>query len=73
VAFALQFGIPVISLKSWDIPGVIKVNTVEEAVKKVKEIFPARAGSRKMREKGAVDESSSRVRRQQELLWRGAK
>ena len=36
IAYCLQFGIPVISLKSWDIPGVIKVNTVEEAVKEVK-------------------------------------
>jgi uncharacterized protein (TIGR00725 family) len=36
VAYCLQFGIPVISLQSWDIPGVIKVNTVEEAVKEVR-------------------------------------
>jgi uncharacterized protein (TIGR00725 family) len=39
VAFCVQFGIPVISLKSWDIPGVIKVKTVEEAVDKVKTIL----------------------------------
>lgn len=39
IAYALQFGIPVISLKSWDIPGVIKVNTVDEAIDKVKEIL----------------------------------
>ena len=39
IAYALQFGIPVISLKSWDIPGVIKVNTVKEAIEKVKEIL----------------------------------
>jgi hypothetical protein len=39
IAYCLQFGIPVISLKSWDIPGVIKVNTVEEAIKKIKVIF----------------------------------
>jgi len=39
IAYCLQFGIPVISLNSWDIPGVIKVKTVEEAVKKVKELF----------------------------------
>jgi uncharacterized protein (TIGR00725 family) len=36
IAYALQFGIPVISLKSWDIPGVIKVDTIEEAIKEVK-------------------------------------
>jgi uncharacterized protein (TIGR00725 family) len=36
IAYALQFGIPVISLKSWDIPGVINVETVEEAIKEVK-------------------------------------
>lgn len=39
VAFALQFKKPIISLNSWDIPGVIKVKTVEEAVKKVKEFL----------------------------------
>jgi len=32
VAYCLQFGIPVISLKSWDIPGVIKEEGVDEAV-----------------------------------------
>jgi uncharacterized protein (TIGR00725 family) len=36
IAYALQFGIPVISLKSWDIPGVVKVKTVEEAIAEVK-------------------------------------
>jgi uncharacterized protein (TIGR00725 family) len=39
IAYALQFGIPVISLKSWDIPGVIKVETVEETVDKAKELL----------------------------------
>jgi len=39
IAYALQFGIPVISLGSWDIPGVIKVKTVEEAVEKVKKML----------------------------------
>ena len=36
IAYCLQFNIPIISLKSWDIPGVIKVATVEEAINKVK-------------------------------------
>lgn len=36
IAYALQFGIPVVSLGSWDIKGVIKVKTPEEAVKEVK-------------------------------------
>lgn len=36
IAYCLQLGVPVISLKSWDIPGVIKVQTVDEAVKEVK-------------------------------------
>ena len=36
IAYALQFGIPVISLQSWDISGVIKVNTVEEVIAEVK-------------------------------------
>lgn len=39
VAFALQFKIPVISLNSWDIKGVIKVSSVEEAIKEVKKII----------------------------------
>jgi uncharacterized protein (TIGR00725 family) len=39
IAYCLQFGIPVISLNSWDIPGVIKVKTVAEAVRKVKKIL----------------------------------
>ena len=37
MAYCLQFSIPVISVDSWDISGVIKVHTVEEAVIKVKE------------------------------------
>ncbi|MBM3250550.1 MAG: TIGR00725 family protein [Candidatus Omnitrophica bacterium] len=41
IAYCLQFGIPVISLKSWDIPGVIKAETVEEAVNKVRELLKA--------------------------------
>jgi len=32
IAYCLQFGIPVISLNSWDIPGVIRVRTIEEAL-----------------------------------------
>jgi len=36
VAYCLQFNIPVISIKSWDIPGVIMVRTVDEAITKVK-------------------------------------
>lgn len=36
IAYCLQFGIPVIGLKSWDIPGVIKVDTIEQAVEEVK-------------------------------------
>ena len=34
IAYCLQFKIPVISLNSWDIKGVIKVSNIEEAVKK---------------------------------------
>jgi uncharacterized protein (TIGR00725 family) len=36
IAYCLQFGIPVVSLNSWDIPGVIKARTVDEAVKIVR-------------------------------------
>jgi len=39
IAYAIQFGIPVISLNSWDIPGVVKVKTVAEAVKQAKKIL----------------------------------
>jgi len=39
IAYCLQFGIPVISLNSWDIAGVIKVNTVDEAVDKAEELL----------------------------------
>lgn len=39
VAYCLQFGIPVISLNSWDIKSVIKVETVDEAVDKVRELL----------------------------------
>jgi len=36
IAYCLQFDIPIISLNSWDIPGVIKVKTIEEAISEVK-------------------------------------
>ncbi len=39
VAYCLQFKIPVISLGSWGIKGVIKVSSIEEAVKKVNKIL----------------------------------
>lgn len=39
IAYGLQFSIPVVSLNSWDIPGVIQVKTVDEAVDKVKELL----------------------------------
>ncbi|MDO8661695.1 MAG: TIGR00725 family protein [Candidatus Omnitrophota bacterium] len=46
IAYCIQFGIPVITLGSWDIPGVIKLNTVEEVVAKVKELLKACANDR---------------------------
>ena len=39
IAYCLQLGVPVISLKSWNIKGVIKAKTIEEAIDKVKEIL----------------------------------
>ena len=39
IAYCLQFGIPVISLGSWDIPGVIKVKNVGQAIAEVKQIL----------------------------------
>ena len=49
IAYCLQFGIPVISLGSWDIPGVLKAGTVKEAVILVKNILKTRIGKRKGR------------------------
>ena len=39
IAYCIQFSIPVISLNSWDIPGVIKTKTVAETIEKVKELL----------------------------------
>ncbi len=39
IGFALKMGKPVISLRSWDIPGVIKVSSPEEAIQKVLEVL----------------------------------
>lgn len=36
IAYCLQFGIPVISFNSWDIPGVVKTKTIAETIKEVK-------------------------------------
>jgi len=47
VAYCIQFGIPVITLGSWDVPGVIKLDTIDEVVAKVKELLKGAAdGSR---------------------------
>ena len=42
IAYCLQFDIPVISLNSWDVAGVIKVKSVEAGVDKVKELLRRR-------------------------------
>jgi hypothetical protein len=47
IAYCLQFDIPVISLNSWDIRGVIKVKTVEEAINRVKEILETQSAKSK--------------------------
>jgi uncharacterized protein (TIGR00725 family) len=39
IAYCIQFGIPVISLNSWDIPGVIKTKSVLETISKAQEIL----------------------------------
>ena len=39
IAYCLQFKIPVISLGSWDIKGVITVSNIEEAIKKISELL----------------------------------
>ena len=38
IAYCLQFNKPVLSLGSWDIPGVVPVATADEAVAKTREI-----------------------------------
>jgi len=48
IAYCLQFDIPVISLNSWDIPGVIKVKSIDEAVAKVKGLLKTKNSKRKM-------------------------
>ena len=39
IAYCIQFGIPVINLGSWDIPGTIKLNSVDEVVAQVEELL----------------------------------
>ena len=39
IAFALKMGKPVVSLFSWDIPGVVRVSTPEEALSVVREVL----------------------------------
>ncbi|MFA5156505.1 MAG: TIGR00725 family protein [Candidatus Omnitrophota bacterium] len=36
IAYCLQFGVPVVSFNSWDIPGVIKAKTIEQTIKEVR-------------------------------------
>ncbi|MCX7926882.1 MAG: TIGR00725 family protein [Candidatus Omnitrophica bacterium] len=47
VAFALQLAIPVISLGSWQINGVIKVKTLEEAEKTIKKLLKSKKAEHK--------------------------
>ncbi|MDD5567947.1 MAG: TIGR00725 family protein [Candidatus Omnitrophica bacterium] len=47
VAYCIQFGIPVITLGSWDVPGVIKLDTIDEVVAKVKELLKGAADGSK--------------------------
>lgn len=42
IAYCLQFQIPVISLGSWKIPGVIKTTTVKETIARVKTVLHRR-------------------------------
>ncbi|MFH0913155.1 MAG: TIGR00725 family protein [Candidatus Omnitrophota bacterium] len=39
IAYCIQFGIPVISLNSWDIKGVIKSESVSQAVEQLKALL----------------------------------
>jgi len=47
IAYCLQFGIPVISLGSWDIPGVLQAGTLKEALALVKNLLNKRIAKRK--------------------------
>lgn len=38
IAYALQLEVPVIGYKTWDIPGVIKANSVKDVIEKVHNI-----------------------------------
>jgi uncharacterized protein (TIGR00725 family) len=44
IAYCLQFSIPVISLNSWNIPGVIAVSSVEDAVKALAHLLEEKNG-----------------------------
>jgi hypothetical protein len=50
IAYALQFGIPVISLNSWNIPGVIKAETVDDAVSRAKKVLAQSRSSKQIKE-----------------------
>jgi len=39
IAYCIQFGIPVISLNSWDIKGVIKTKSVSQAIEQLKALL----------------------------------
>ena len=39
IAYALQLKVPIIGYKTWDIPGVISVNSVNEVTNKLKELI----------------------------------
>jgi hypothetical protein len=43
IAFALNINKPVIGLDTWDIPGVVKVKTPEEAIERAKEKLKSNA------------------------------
>lgn len=57
IAFALRLGKPVVGIGSWDIKGMIQVNSAEEAVEKVKNIIHT----------GSVKESESQRVRERKL------
>ena len=39
IAYCLQLGVPVVSLHSWDIPGVIKADSIDGAVKEAQNLL----------------------------------
>ena len=43
IAYCLQFGIPVVSLRSWNIQGVVRAKTVRQTLEQVRQLLKEKA------------------------------